>query len=132
MKRFASHYLYLKAYGFLKQYIVEVNDHGYACHLSPLTEEAESVVWSPGIIALLPSSFRLEKNDEEANTNQKDKMIQSFFKTGTVEIKHELPEFYKNDIAQHKLIAVRLYPFDFVVMQPVSDTSIQILDKYTF
>ena len=53
MKRFASHYLFLPGYGYLKQYVVEV-DQGYAVRIFPLKEEVEDVEWLPGVIALFP------------------------------------------------------------------------------
>ncbi|MDO4162862.1 MAG: hypothetical protein Q4D56_00545 [Bacteroides sp.] len=53
MKRYASHYLFLPPYNYLKQYVVEVAD-GQAVRVFPLTEEIEDVEWFPGVIALLP------------------------------------------------------------------------------
>lgn len=53
MKRFASHFVFLPAYGgYLKQYAVET-EGGIAVRLFPLTEEVEDVEWLPGAIALL-------------------------------------------------------------------------------
>lgn len=40
MKRFASHFLFLPAYGYLKQYAVETEE-GVVVRLFPLTEEME-------------------------------------------------------------------------------------------
>ncbi len=53
MKRFASHYLFLPGYGYLRQYAVEVDD-GCAVRIFPLEGEAENVEWFPGVIALFP------------------------------------------------------------------------------
>lgn len=52
MKRFASHFLFLPAYGYLKQYVVETEE-GVVVRLFPLTEEIENVEWLPGAIVLL-------------------------------------------------------------------------------
>ena len=48
MKRFASHFLFLPAYGYLKQYAIETEE-GIVVRLFPLTEE----IWLPGAIVLL-------------------------------------------------------------------------------
>ena len=47
MKRFASHFLFLPAYGYLKQYAIETEE-GMVVRLFPLTEEIENVEWLPG------------------------------------------------------------------------------------
>lgn len=59
MKRFASHFVFLPAYGgYLKQYAVET-EGGIAVRLFSLTEEMEDVEWLPGAIALLlPDELR--------------------------------------------------------------------------
>lgn len=61
MKRFASHFLFLPAYGYLKQYVVETEE-GVVTRLFPLTEEIEDVEWLPGAIILLTQD-ELIKND---------------------------------------------------------------------
>ncbi|MEG0887554.1 MULTISPECIES: hypothetical protein [Bacteroides] len=58
MKRFASHYLFVPDMGFLKQYVVEL-DEGRVVRYFPLTEEIESVEWMPGVIVL--STEKAEK-----------------------------------------------------------------------
>ena len=52
MKRFASHFLFLPAYGYLIQYAVETEE-GSVVRIFPLTEEIENVEWLPGAIVLL-------------------------------------------------------------------------------
>ena len=52
MKRYASHFIFIPGYGYLKQYVVEVKQ-GSAVSVFPLTEEIEGVEWFPGVIALL-------------------------------------------------------------------------------
>ena len=51
MKRFASHYLFVPESGFLKQYVVELEEERVV-RFFPLTEEIESVEWMPGVIVL--------------------------------------------------------------------------------
>lgn len=58
MKRFASHYLYVADSGFLKQYVIEMEDE-HVVKFFPLTEEIESVEWMPGIIELMPEADKL-------------------------------------------------------------------------
>lgn len=118
MKRFASHYLYLMGYGFLKRYVVEVNNDGIVRSLSPLVVEAESIAWSPGVIALIPSELEAEK--------------ELIFASGANGVRQELPDAFRGDITRLGLRAARLYPFDFTSMRFVSDTSVQLLDNNTF
>lgn len=132
MKRFASHYLYLAGCGFFRQYLVEVNDKGCVSYLSPLEAEAESVIWLPGVIALVPRHLLREERGEGADVNKRYGIIHSFFESGIIEKKQELPEAYKNNIAQLGFSAVRLYPFDFTAMQPTSETLVHVLDQYAF
>ena len=51
MKRIASHYLFVPESGFLKQYVVELEEERVV-RFFPLTEEIESVEWMPGVIVL--------------------------------------------------------------------------------
>ena len=52
IKRFASHFIFLPGYGYLKQYVVGVEE-GRVVSVFPLTEEIEGVEWFPGVIVLL-------------------------------------------------------------------------------
>lgn len=52
MKRYATHFLFLPEYGYLKQYVIETEE-GRVVHMFPLTEEIENVEWLPGAIILL-------------------------------------------------------------------------------
>ena len=52
IKRFASHFIFLPGHGYLKQYVVGVEE-GQVVSAFPLTEEIEGVEWFPGVIALL-------------------------------------------------------------------------------
>lgn len=54
MKRYASHFLFLQGYGYLRRQVVEMEE-GIIVRIFPLTEEVENTEWSPGVIALLTS-----------------------------------------------------------------------------
>ncbi|NDV81947.1 hypothetical protein [Bacteroides sp. 51] len=115
MKRFASHYLYIPSYGFLKQYVVEVNNDGHVTALYPLREESESIIWTPGVILLVTPEWLTKIEEWQGSIIFEHKQI-----------KTELPVEY-NNMASIELAAVRLYPFDFTQMQPTGSTIIQIL-----
>ena len=55
MKRFASHFLFLPAYGYLKQYAIETEE-GMVVRLFPLTEEIENVEWLPRLLHMILQS----------------------------------------------------------------------------
>lgn len=117
MKRFASHYVYIPSFGFLKQYVVEINDEGNVVAIYRLEEEIESTIWTPGVIRLMPHDYPLEQ-------------ALVFDKS---EIKTELPDEYKsNKVEVLKLAAIRLYPFNFSEMKTTADTVIQLLDNSIF
>jgi hypothetical protein len=90
----------MPASGFLKQYVVEINDDGYVAALYPLEEEIESIIWTPGVIRLISHDCLTE---------------------------NQILTFDKTEIATTKLIAIRLYPFDFSEMKANADTTIQVL-----
>lgn len=117
MKRFASHYTYIPSYGFLKQYVVGINNEGVVVTLYPLREEVESIIWTPGVIRLMPHTSHFE-----------DYNLSTF---DVVEVRKELPFQYK-DIAVLGLAAIRIYPFDFIQMKPVESSMYQVLDNRTF
>ena len=68
MKRFASHFLFLPAYGYLKQYAIETEE-GMVVRLFPLTEEIENVEWLPGAIVLLTQNELKEPDTIFSLTN---------------------------------------------------------------
>ena len=68
MKRFASHFLFLPAYGYLKQYAIETEE-GMVVRLFPLTEEIENVEWLPGAIVLLTQNELKEPDPIFSLTN---------------------------------------------------------------
>jgi len=114
MKRFASHYVYTPSLGFLKQHVVEINDEGHVVALYRLEEEIESIIWTPGVISLVPHDYF----SEQALTFEKPEI-----RTDAVE--------YKN-MDSLKLSAIRLYPFNFSEMKATTDTVIQLLDNSVF
>lgn len=99
MKRFASHFLFLPGYGYLKQYAIEVEEE-CVTRIFPLTEEVENTEWLPGVIALL--------RNPESLLNFDDKQITAVPQS----IEEELPS----------LIPYLFSPFDFTTMQPAAGT----------
>lgn len=102
MKRFAAHYLHLQEFGFLKQYVVEM-EGVYAVRVFPLTEEIECVEWMPGVIALT-------SKEDEIGVNQ------DLFGNRPNRVADEIM------LRPHELNAWLLYPFDFISMRPVAGT----------
>ena len=58
MKRYASHFLFLPEYGYLRRQVVETEE-GTIVRIFPLTEEVENTEWLPGVILLLPAADAL-------------------------------------------------------------------------
>lgn len=133
MKRFASHFLFLPAYGYLKQYVVETEE-GIVVRLFPLTEEIENVEWLPGAIVLLtqeelkkldanfistPTFQELSKTSPEFYYNSGDVLVnfpRSFTKTPPPSIDRScrlLPVYFSN--------------FDITTMLPVAGTRHKLL-----
>ena len=114
MKRFASHYVYTPSLGFLKQHVVEINDEGHAVSLYRLEEEIESIIWTPGVIRLVPDG------------SLPDQLL-IFEKP---EIRTDSIDF--KNLKSLKLTAIRLYPFNFSEMKATTDTIVQLLDNSVF
>ena len=133
MKRFASHFLFLPAYGYLKQYAIETEE-GIVVRLFPLTEEIENVEWLPGAIVLLTQEElkKLDANFNSAHTFQ--------------ELSKTSPEFYYNsgDVLVNfprsftktpppsidgscRLLPVYFSNFDITTMLPVAGTRHKLL-----
>ena len=69
MKRFASHFLFLPAYGYLKQYAIETEE-GIVVRLFPLTErDGKMMEWLPGAIVLLTQNELKEPDTIFSLTN---------------------------------------------------------------
>ncbi|WP_294605801.1 hypothetical protein [uncultured Bacteroides sp.] len=108
MKRYAAHFIFIPEYGYLKQYVVEV-EKGCVVSVFPLTEEMEGVEWFPGVIALLT-----DKDDISAKLHdifQKQK-----------EVLKKVPETLYKEPFFARLVPYLFYPFDFTTMQPVGGT----------
>ena len=108
MKRYASHFIFIPGYGYLKQYVVEVKQ-GSAVSVFPLTEEIEGVEWFPGVIALLDE--RDSSSAESHGIFQKQKDILT-----------EVPESFCKEKLLSGLIPYLFYPFDFTTMPPADGT----------
>ncbi|WP_455607013.1 hypothetical protein [Bacteroides sp.] len=108
MKRFASHFIFLPGYGYLKQYVVGVEE-GRVVSVFPLTEEIEGVEWFPGVSVLL--------NNEEDISEGYSGIFQK-----SSEVLEELPEFFCQETFPSEISAYLFYPFDFTTMQPVGGT----------
>ena len=108
IKRFASHFIFLPGYGYLKQSVVGVED-GRVVSVFPLTEEIEGVEWFPGVIVLL--------NNEEDISEGYSGIFQK-----SSEVLEELPEVFCQETFPSGISAYLFYPFDFTTMQPVGGT----------
>ena len=126
-------FLFLPAYGYLKQYVVETEE-GIVVRLFPLTEEIENVEWLPGAIVLLTQEElkKLDANFNSAHTFQ--------------ELSKTSPEFYYNsgDVLVNfprsftktpppsidgscRLLPVYFSNFDITTMLPVAGTRHKLL-----
>lgn len=108
IKRFASHFIFLPGYGYLKQYVVGVEE-GRVVSVFPLTEEIEGVEWFPGVIVLL--------NNEEDISEGYSGIFQK-----SSEVLEEFPEVFCQETFPSGISAYLFYPFDFTTMQPVGGT----------
>jgi len=105
LKRYASHFVFLPGYGYLKQYVVEVEE-GYAVSVFPLTEEIENVEWFPGVIALL--------SETESCTFSK---VHKIFQKGNT-VLTEIPDAFRKGGIPSGIRPFLFYPFDFTTMLP--------------
>jgi hypothetical protein len=112
IKRYASHYLLLPKYGFLKQYVIEMKGRE-VLRIFLLPEEMENVEWYPGIILLS------EKEED------RDGIILLF------QIQYSLlngiPDAFQTNSCIER-IAYLLYPFDFERMTIAGTTGIRKLE----
>lgn len=117
MKLFLGHYIYIPSHGFIKQYVVEVSNEGYVTSIFPLTIEEESIIWTPGVIALLPVDAVSKPYDA--------KSLGLFFDSST--ILHDASLSSLRDVSSSPLVAVRFYPFDYDNMRPTDGVYCQQL-----
>lgn len=108
MKRYASHFLFLPGYGYLKQYAVEMKE-GCVVGIFPLSEEIENTEWMPGVIALL----RSEQVEETVLFEESAPLLSS------------VPSDIERLLSD--LTPYLFFPFDFTTMQPVSGTRHRLL-----
>lgn len=106
MKRYASHYLFLPGYGYLKYFSLDMED-GRVARMYPLSEEVEDTEWLPGIIVLLNGHMRNEAASYEAY----------FYTALTLS---SVPESVEERLSS--FIPYLLSPFDFTTMRPVAGT----------
>lgn len=113
MKRYASHFLFLPEYGYLKQYVIETEE-GCVVHAFPLTEEIENVEWLPGAIVLLMSK-ELEEYDNDS-------------KKAPIKFPHNLLKDFPTLVyPDYGLFPVYFSHFDITTMLPVSGTRHKLL-----
>lgn len=115
IQRYAAHFVFLPEHGWLRQYVVEVED-GVAISLFPLTEEIEGVAWHPGVIALL-------RKDVESTPNA----FHSILRREEYEFLNELPQAFLKEQFPCGLMPYWFYPFDFTTMQPADGTRHRLL-----
>lgn len=113
-KRYASHFILLPGYGYLKHFAVEV-DAGKVISVFPLVEEIESVEWFPGVIILLPEM----EGDLTDNCS-------TYFPEQS-EVLKELPQAFRKGDIPTGLVSYLYYPFDFTTMKPVCETRRKLL-----
>ncbi len=111
MKRYASHFLLLPGYGYLKQSVVEMEGNRVT-RIFLLSEEIENTEWLPGIIILL--------NKDIGNNVT---LCESYFRKPY--ILSSIPERVEKQLSS--LIPYLLFPFDFTTMQPVAETQHRLL-----
>lgn len=126
MKRFTSHYIHIPSYGFIKQFIVELNEEGYVSSLYKFVEEAESIIWTPGVIGIFDLQTLQIENINEIN---EDEIYKKLTFSDSSPLKTELPVKYRGNIDNLHLDAIRFYPFDYTLMKPTSDTRFQTLGQ---
>lgn len=133
MKRFASHFLFLPAYGYLKQYVVETEE-GIVVRLFPLTEEIENVEWLPGAIVLLTQKElkKLDANFNSAHTFQELSKTSPEFYYNSEDVLVNFPRSFTKTPPPSidgscRLLPVYFSNFDITTMLPVAGTRHKLL-----
>lgn len=107
MKRYASHYVLSPDMEWIRLPVVEID--GEEIKLYPVSEELHSIEWLPGVILLLSKNRNRigeEPYQQDIFISAKHSPLQEMFLSVHSE---EFEIFY-------------LSPFDFTLMQPVSET----------
>ena len=100
-RRFASHFLYVAGYGYLRMHVVEVED-GVPVAIYPLSGETEATEWLPGVIALL-----------DAMPEEEDALLPAV-------VSDALPSLLNADLSCFALYWFT--PFDMETLRPVAGT----------
>ena len=120
MKRYASHFLFLPGYGYLRQFVVEMEGER-AVRIFPLSEEVENTEWLPGVILLLNEDIQNDITLYEAYFDTP--LILSSVPESLSLISECLPSFSEKVEKQPvSFIPYQLFPFDFTMMRPVAGT----------
>lgn len=133
MKRYASHFLFLSGYGYLKQYVIETEE-GCVVRMFPLTEEIENVEWLPGAIILL-NEEELKELDNKFTDISPQKNSSKIPEELLMNSDRILVKFRKNLLVILPPSidgALRLYPayfskFDITTLLPVAGTPHKLL-----
>lgn len=115
--RYASHFLLLPGYGYLKQMAVELAG-GRVKRIFPLMHECEDTVWLPGLIAL-PDVDEWYLMSEEPCT------VQLLFQVPLLPWSGDLPSPVASTLI-HRM-ACHVTPFDLTLLQPVDGTRHRLL-----
>lgn len=133
MKRFASHFLFLPAYGYLKHYAVETEE-GSVVRIFPLTEEIENVEWLPGAIVLLTQDElkELDTNSPLVNAPQNYSKTSAEFYYNSTRILVKFPQNLLMALppsigGRCQLLPVYFSNFDITTMLPVAGTRHRLL-----
>ncbi|KAA6349741.1 hypothetical protein EZS27_002854 [termite gut metagenome] len=97
IKRYASHYLLLPEYGFLKQHAIEIRGE-CVVRVFPFSGEPEDMAWYPGVILL---------SGEKADKTQITHLFQFPYN-----LLSELPGIFQTNVPIQRVVYL-LYPFDF-------------------
>ncbi|KAA6347698.1 hypothetical protein EZS27_004852 [termite gut metagenome] len=109
IKRYASHFLLLPEYGFLKRCVVEIGQEGDVLRVFPLLEELETVEWHPGVILL---------SEKEEDKNEITQLFQIRY-----HLLNDIPAAFQSNISIKQFVYL-LYPFDFKRMVITGVTAI--------
>jgi hypothetical protein len=113
IKRYASHFLLLPEYGFLKQCVVETGQERDVLRVFLFLEELETVEWHPGVILL---------SEKEEDKNRINQLFQIRYR-----LLSDIPAAFQTNISTKQFVYL-LYPFDFKRMVITGVTVIRRLE----
>jgi len=117
VKRYASNYLFINGFGFLKQFITEINEEDYITDIYPLEQERSTTIWLPGVIVIL--------SVKDAESSIADYITEYHKMLDSNEI--ESIKTYLKNLSGCKLF--HLYPFNFEKMIPDRDTTYNAIQE---